>query len=62
MITFLMFVLKVETSFVVLSESYLKSVDKRIKVVSVSMISALLSPQKIVLDFEQYYFLLPLLN
>ena len=58
-----MFVLKVETSFVVLSESYLKSVDRRIKVVSGSMISGLTEvQQKIVLDFEQYYFLLPLLN
>ena len=41
MIALRIFVLKVETSFVVLSESYLKSVDKRIKVVSGSMISGL---------------------
>ena len=41
MIAFLIFVLKVETSFVVLSESYLKSVDRRMKVVSGSMISGL---------------------
>ena len=38
-IWFRIFVLKVETSFVVLSESYLKSVVKRIKVVSGSIIS-----------------------
>ena len=41
MIALLIFVLKVETSFVVLSESYLKSVDKRMKVVSGSIISCL---------------------
>ena len=40
-IAFLIFVLKVETSLVVLSESYLKSVESSIKVVSGSMISGL---------------------
>ena len=58
MIALLIFVLKVETSFVVLSESYLKSVDKRIKVVSGSMISGLTEATEYCLNFERYYFLL----